>query len=115
MGHRLAIRRRGCLHQAHAVVLGLQAQPARDLSWGPRPAQVRQDPAAQHLITGDLPDLRATPALLGGAVRVDQAVPTSLEPVLTRATFWPVGWRRGCDLRGCGRGGLFGVTNRGGW
>ena len=33
-------------------------------------------------------------------------------PVLTRATFSPVGGRRGCDLGGCGRGGLFGVTNR---
>ena len=31
---------------------------------------------------------------------------------LTRATIWPVGGRQGCDLRGCGRGGLFGVTNR---
>src|SRR5665647_729754 len=31
---------------------------------------------------------------------------------LTRATFWLVGGRQGYDLRGCGRGGLFGVTNR---
>src|SRR5665648_408625 len=31
---------------------------------------------------------------------------------LTRATFWLAGGRQGCDLRGCGRGGLFEVTNR---
>ena len=81
VGHRLAVRRRGCVHQAHALVLGLHAQPARDLPRGPRPTQIGQDPAAQHLVGRDLPDLRATAALLGGAVRVDQAVPAGLEPV----------------------------------